>query len=81
MDKFNYTTEDVVRLEARIYALERYIQEHAPEGGWFLDQEYHKYLSVVASRHGDVEMIDRMMKERLAHEEHCREQDIEVKYP
>ena len=48
-----YTTEDLIRLEARLYAVERYIQEHDPEGGWFLDQEYHKYLSVVAFRHGD----------------------------
>lgn len=81
MNKFNYTTEDVVRLETRIYALERYIQEHDPEGDWFLDQEYYKYLLVAASRHGDAEMIDRMTKEILAHEERCRKQGIEMKYP
>lgn len=76
-----YTTEDLIRLEARLYAVERYIQEHDPEGGWFLDQEYHKYLSVVAFRHGDDEMIHRMIQERNAHEELCRGQDIEIKHP
>ncbi len=35
-----YSTEDLVKLEARIYAIERYIREHNPDGDWFLEQEF-----------------------------------------
>lgn len=81
MKEIGYPTEDVVRLEARLYAIERYIREHDSEGGWFLEQEYHKWLTVAASRHGNVEMTESMHKERLAPEERCRQQDIEIKFP
>lgn len=40
MYEIKYTTEDLIRLEARICALEHYIREHDAEGSWFLDQEF-----------------------------------------
>lgn len=76
-----YSNYDLVRLEARLYAIERYIKEHNPEGSWFLDQEYHRYLSVVAARKGSSEDFDRTLRERQAHEEVCRQQGIEMKNP
>lgn len=76
-----YSTEDLVRLEARIYAIERYIQEHDPEGGWFLNQEFHRYTTIAASRHGDPDIMNRMIRNRERFEDLCREQGIEIKRP
>lgn len=76
-----YSVEDIIRLEARIYAIERYIREHDPEGGWFLDQEFYKWLTPVAARHGNVELTEKLHQEKLAHEERCQQQDIEIKFP
>ena len=36
----NYSVEDLIRLEARIAALESYVKDNLPDGGWFLSQEY-----------------------------------------
>ena len=76
-----YSIEDLVRLEARVYAIERYIQEHDPEGGWFLSQEFHKYTTVVAARHCDSDIMNRMIQDRERFEGLCREQGIEIKQP
>ena len=77
----SYSTEDLVQLEARLYAVERYIREHDPEGGWFLSQEFHKYTTVAAARHGDPDTMNRMIHNRERFEDLCREQDIEIKQP
>lgn len=76
-----YSTEDLIRLEARIYALERYVKEHDPEGGWFLEQEFYKYLTVVSSRRGSLELDIKMRQKRDDFEERCRKNDIEIKFP
>lgn len=76
-----YSTENLIRLEARIYALESYIKEHDPEGGWFLEQEYYKYLTVVSSRRGSIEIDNKMLQERHDFEEKCRRDDIDIKFP
>ena len=76
-----YTTEDIIRLEARICALESYIREHDKEGSWFLDQEFHKWLTVVAARHTDYETFEKFRQERLAHEERCHKEGIDLKFP
>lgn len=76
-----YSTEDLVKIEARIYAIERYIQEHDPDGGWFLEQEFHKYSTVAAFRHGDSDIMNRMIQDKERFEDRCREQGIEIKQP
>ena len=76
-----YSTEDLVKLEARIYAIERYIREHDPDGGWFLEQEFYKYSTVAASRHGDPDIMNRMIQGKEQFEDRCREQGIEIKQP
>ena len=76
-----YSTENLIRLEARIYALERYVKEHDPEGGWFLEQEFYKYLTVVSFRRGSLELDFKMRQERHDFEERCRRNDIEIKFP
>ena len=76
-----YSTEDLVKLEARIYAIERYIREHDPDGDWFLEQEFYKYSTVAASRHGDSDIMNRMIQNKEQFEDRCRKQGIEIKQP
>jgi len=76
-----YSVEDLIRLEARIHAIECYIREHDPEGGWFLDQEFYKWLTPVSARHGNVQLTESLLQEKLAHEERCRLGGIELKFP
>lgn len=76
-----YSNTDLISLEARIYAIEQYIKEHDPEGSWFLDQEFHKFLTVVAARRGSCEDFAHMLQQRQAHEKLCEDQGIELKRP
>ena len=77
----DYNLYDLIQLEARIYAIERYIKEHDSEGDWYLSQEYHKFLPVVASRHGGSEEVRRSLQDKQRFEQTCRDQNIEVKTP
>lgn len=81
MHEIEYTTEDLIRLEARSCALEHYIREHDAEGSWFLDQEFYKWLTVASAHHGNAEITSKLEKEKHAHEERCREEGIEIKFP
>lgn len=76
-----YSTEDIIRLEARIAALERYVKENLPDGGWFLDQEYHKWLAPPAFQRHESEIAEKFLQEKLAFEERCRRDNIEIKFP
>lgn len=76
-----YFTEDIIRLEARIAALERYVKENFPDGGWFLDQEYHKWLAPLAFQRHEPEIAEKFQQEKLAFEERCHRDSIEIKFP
>ena len=64
----NYSVEDLIRLEARIAALESYVKDNLPDGGWFLSQEY-------------TELADKFLQEKAEFEERCRRDNIEIKFP
>jgi phage shock protein A len=77
----NYSVEDLIRLEARIAALESYVKDNLPDGGWFLSQEYYKWLVPLAFQRHETELADKFLQEKAEFEERCRRDNIEIKFP